>query len=197
MTAAGIEELKKANNLLAASYSLGKTSAKTVTVGYNAATLKPVLTFTTEKRRFVLTPLEFKTLDKEGSIWRLALNQRKTISIDNVQVKITSVREVSKVIFFDKTSEEKFILDEMEVRQLFKLRKLISTYLFTLTVNRCTVVEFFNEYKVKLEQRGCFLDFDDFETVFGLIHRIDYYRLFLEIPVLCPHINETMQSIVF
>lgn len=197
MTAAGVEEYKKINNLLAVSYSLGPSSNKLVTVGYNAATLKPVLTFTSDKRRFVLTPLEFKTLDKEGSLWRLALNQRKTVSIENVTMKITSLREIPKVIFLNKTTEEKFILEEMEVRQLFKLRKLLSTYLFTLTVNRCTVVEFFKEYKTKLEQRGCFLDFDDFETVFGLIHRLDYYRLFLEIPVLCPNIHQTMQSIVF
>lgn len=197
MTAAGLEESKKMNQLLAVSYSLGPSSNKLVTLGYNAATLKPELVFSSDKRRFVLSPLQYRTVDKEGSLWRLALNQRKTISIENVTVKITSAREISKVIFLDKTTNEKFIIDEMEVLQLFKLKKLIATYLFTLTVNRCTVVEFFNEYKAKLEQRGCFLDFDDFETVFGLIHRVDYYRLFLEIPVLCPRINQTMQSIDF
>lgn len=185
--AAKMLEFSKLDNLLLASmYSLSST--KTVTMGYHVETLKPILVLASDKNRFVLSTLEYKRIDDDGWLWK-AERKEKNLSVESVTLKEKVIRERPNVFFLDKNSNLKFSLDELEITALARLRTLISTYLLNMTINRCTVVEFVNAYKQKLAERGCWMEFSDFAVNLGLQQSLDFYRLYLEIPVLCPNMT--------
>lgn len=184
-----LEEVKKTNILLACSYQLSEN--KSVTIGYSADDLKVVLILSSDKKRLCLSAADFRHVDKEGSLWKIAngAQQRKTIEMENLTLRVTSVRNGQQAVFLHKKCNTRFTLDFIEVVRLLKLRKLVSTYMFTLCVNRCSVTEFYKQYKEKSVERGCYLDFSDFSVPCGIIHRIDYFRLFMEFQSLCPQLN--------
>lgn len=185
-----LENTKKENILLACTYNIA--GCKNVTIGYNAETLEPILLFTSDKKRFTLSASQYQHFDKEGSIWKLAIGgrQRRNIDYEKIRLRLSSSRQNQpQATFVERETNKRFTFDNFQLAHLIKLRTVISSYIFTLTVNRLNMLEFYKQYMVKSIQRGCFLEYTDFVVPAGIFHSLDYLRLFFEIPVLCPNIN--------
>lgn len=179
-----IEASRCCKLILATNYDI---FSKRVSLGYDPITLEVKVVLQGEKKRVELSAEAYRDFDEEGSMWKV-LNvgqsiHRKCVVSGEKSMRVTSLRRVPHVVFHDRITNVRIPLDLLELQALSKLRCLISSNLFTLTVNRANVIQFCQQYIKKSAERGCYLKYSDFELPINPVYGIDYLRLFLEYPL--------------
>lgn len=186
MTQQMVEERARSLQLMhATNYDL---YGKRVTVGYDPKTFEAKIVFSSDKKRIELSAQEYRDFDEDGSMWTIVRGRfhvmgRKCVVRGDKSIRVTTLKGALCVVFRDRLTNARITLDSLELHVLFRLRNLISSNLFTLTVNRANVCEFMKQYEKKSVERGCYLEYSDFELPVGTVYNIDYLRLFLEYPL--------------